>query len=298
MAYLMIFAFLCVKKDCMGDRNDEIDLLELFTRIILLVNKNARILILAFFIGTALGLIHYQIIPRVYESKMILLSDILTSSYSERITESLNNLIIENNIVVLSEKLKLSVEDARGIGKIEIESLKKEVNDIPHETSTFIVTVRVFNTEILPKLQEDIINYIRNNEFVRIRVEQRRKYTNEIIKKIDEELRGLDQLKSRIMNGELVRSGGETLVFFDPTSVNSKILDLNKEKINLQNSLETINSIQLVEGFTKFEKPVSPKLSLSLTAGASFGLFLVGIIIAFKAVRKMVRISEEKRGKY
>ncbi len=282
----------------MAEPNDEIDLLEVLARIILLIKRNAKIIALAFVTGTVLGFFYYEFVPKVYESKMILLSDILTSSYSERITESLDRLISENNTKILSERLKMSEQNAKQIGKIEIESVKqdKTKDKDEKENAIFIVTVKVLDKDILPGLQGNIIDYLRNNEFVRIRVEQRKKYTIEIIKKIDEQLSALEQLKSKITKGDLVQGGKENLVLFDPTSVHSKILELNKERTSLQNSLETINSIQLVEGFTVFEKPVGPKLSISLVGGASLGLFFVGIVIGLKVIRKMLHFSETKLG--
>src|SRR5258706_3715763 len=280
----------------MAETSDEIDLLEFLARIILLIKKNTKIIVLALVTGTVLGLFYYQFVHKVYESKMILLSDILTSSYSERITESLDRLISESNTKILSERLKMSEQDAKQIGKIEIESVKQDKTKDEKENAIFIVTVKVINKDVLPRLQENIIEYLRNNEFVKIRVEQRKKYTIEIIEKIDEQLSSLDQLKSRITKGEFGQVGKESLVLFDPTSVHSKILELNRERTSLQNSLETINSIQLVEGFTVFEKPVGPKLSISLAGGASLGLFFVGVVIAFKTIRKMLHFSEEKLG--
>jgi uncharacterized protein involved in exopolysaccharide biosynthesis len=280
----------------MPERNGEIDLLELFAKTILLVKKNAKIILLAFIIGTVLGLCYYQFVPKVYESKMILFSDILTLSYSERITESLDQLILEKNTEILSEKLKMSEQDAKQIAKFEIENVKRDKIKDGKENEIFIVTVKVLDKNILLKLQEKIINYLRNNEYVRIRVELKKKYTIEIIKKIEEELLALEQLKIKITNGEFVRGAKGNLVLFDPTTVHSKIVELNKERTLLKNTLETINSIQLVEGFTVFEKPVSPKLSYSLAGGASFGLFFVGMVIAFKGIRKMINFSEQKLG--
>ena len=40
-------------------------------------------------------------------------------------------------------------------------------------------------------------------------------------------------------------------VMFDPTIVNSKIVELTKEKITLQNNLALVNSVQVIEGFFK-----------------------------------------------
>jgi len=281
----------------MAERNDEIDLIELFAKIIYLVKKNAKVILLAFVTGTLLGLGYYQFVSNVYESKMILLSDILTSSYSERITESLDRLIKEHNTIILSERLKMSKQDAAQIVKIEIESVKQDKAKDEKENEIFIVTVKVLNKNILPKLQENIITYLRNNEFVKIRVEQRKIFTLAIIQKIDEQLSALEQLKSKFAKGELIQGGKDNLVLFDPTTIHSKIVDLTKERTSLHNNLETINSIQLVEGFTVFEKPVGPKLSYSLAGGASIGLLFVGMLITFKVLRKMSTFSDEKLGK-
>ena len=84
---------------------------------------------------------------------------------------------------------------------------------------------------------------------------------------------------------------------FDPTVVNIRIIELSKEKLRYQNDLEIVNSVQIVEGFTKFIKPIKPNKAISLAAGASLGLFFVAILIAFKSIRKVVRMAEEAEKK-
>ncbi len=281
----------------MAERNDEIDLLELLARTVLIVRNNFKIILVAFISGTLLGLSYYQFVPRVYESKMILTSDILLSSYSERITESINRLIREHNTELLSQRLQLSREDAGSISKIEIESVKNEVGlEAKSENEIFLVTAYVVDRQILPKLQEGLINYLRNNEFVKVRVEQRKKYYQLVIAKMDEELADLEKLKIKVMNGEFIQGSREKMVLFDPSSINTKIVEMNKEKLTLQNRLETANSIQLMEGFTAFEQPVSPKLFLSLSGGAMVGLIFVAALIAFQTTRKLIGFSEKKLG--
>ena len=281
----------------MTENGDQIDLLELFAKLIFQIKRNAKLIILSFVVGTILGFWYFSYGAKVYETKMILLSDILTASYTERITESLDRLISEGNTKILSDRLNIPEQDVNQILNIVIESVKQNNGKDDKGNSLFIVTVKVLNKDILPRLQEGLITYLRNNEYVRIRVEQRKKYTLEIIKKIDEQLSGLEQLKSRITKGELTQGGKENLVLFDPTLVHTKIVELSKERANLQNALEIINSFQVVEGFTLFEKPVSPRLLFSLAAGASLGLFLVGVVIAFKVIRKMLKFSEERLAK-
>jgi hypothetical protein len=223
-----------------------------------------------------------------------LLSDILTESYSERITESLDNLIKEDNTKVLSGRLGITQDEAEEISQIEIESVKQESKDEKAESSIFIITVKIKENTILPKLEKGIIEYLRNNEFVKIRVNQRLTYYNTMIDKIGIEINSLDSLKKRLFLGQPIYSKSAEMMLVDPTNIYSKIIELNREQINLKNSLELVNSIQLVEGFTVFEKPASPKLSISLVSGATFGLFVVLLIIAFKSLRKIISLSEEK----
>jgi hypothetical protein len=249
-------------------------------------------------LGTLLGLGYYQIAPKVYEGKMILQSDILTESYSERITESLDNLIKEGNDKLLSQRIGVTEEEASSIQKIEIENVKqKEAKDEKSENATFIVTVKTKNKNILLSLQEGLIKYLRNNEYVKIRVRQRENYYKSMIDKVGQEISSLDSLKKRLFSGQPIYSKSAEMMLVDPTNIYSKIIELNKEQINYRNGLELVNSIQLVEGFTVYNKPVSPKLSISWVAGSSLGIFFVLALIAFKSLRKVVELSEEKLGK-
>ncbi len=277
------------------NNSDEIDLLELLAKIVITIKSNILSIIVAFVIGSVLGLCYYQYTPKVYESKMILLSDILTSSYSERITESLDNLIKEQNNSILSQRLGITEKEASSITEIKIESIKqKETNDTKSESSTFIITVKTKDKTILPNLQEGLINHLRNNEYVKIRVRQRQDFYKAMIEKVGVEINSLDSLKKRLFTGQPIYSKSAEMMLVDPTNIYSKIIDLNKEQIGYKNSLELVNSIQLVEGFTVYNKPVSPKLSISLVAGASVGLFIVALLIGFKSLRKIVQLSEEK----
>ncbi len=278
--------------------HDEIDLMELLARIVIGVKSNFRFLLIAFLMGSTLGVIYYQFSPKSFESKMLISSDILTESYSKTMTGDLVKLIKEKNVTSLSSKLGLSESQAASLSDIEIKSAIEKSDNIKEQEKTYLTIVcRSNDNTIWPALQNGLINFFETNNFVKIKVNQRTKYFTQIIEKIDKELIDLNELKGKIASGQLTQSSKENLVLFDPTTVNSKILELNKEKIDLQNKLELVNSIQLIEGFTVFEKPVSPKLSFSLATGASFGLIIVGVILAFTSLRKIVSLSEEKIAK-
>ncbi len=278
--------------------SDEIDLAELLAKIVIGVKNNIKIILGAFILGTIIGLAYYQLVPKIYESRMLISSEILTESYSKNMVSDLNKLIDEKNPGAISSKLQLSENQSNALEEIEIKSSIEKSEFIKEQEKNFLTIIcQSEDNTIWPDLQQGLINYLESNEFVKTRVEQRKKYITQIIEKIDKELIDLNVLKERIANGQITQSGKDNLVLFDPTTVNSKILELNKEKINLQNSLETVNSIQLVEGFTVFKKQVSPRLSISLAAGASFGLFLVILLLVIKSLQKIVTLSEEKIAK-
>ena len=286
------------QKQANASSSDEIDLIELLAKVTLGIKNNFRSLVLAFVIGSLLGLAFYQFVPKVYESNMIIQSDILTESYGERIAESMDLLIREQNFEILGSRMGISLEKAASIKKIKIESVKqKQTNTTEKENNTFFITVRTTDNTLLPDLQNGLINYLRNNEFVKVRVRQRQDYYKAMIEKVGQEISSLDSLKKRLFTGKPIYSNSAEMMLVDPTNIYSKIIELNKEQINYKNGLELVNSIQLVEGFTIYKKPVSPKLSISLTAGASIGVFFVLTLIAIKGLRKIVELSEEKLGK-
>ncbi len=272
--------------------NDEIDLVELLVKAVLLVKRNLVQIIVFFVVGTGLGYAYSSLATKVYESKMLVSSDILTESYTEKIFEGLQTLIKEENYNEISNKIGLTPMEGESLSKIKIESALKDKPQKEEEKRFFLITVELTDQKLLPKLQTGLIEFLKQIDYVKTRVEQRKKNYTTLIGKIDAEIQSLEAFKNRIYNGDFFQASKGN-VMFDPTEVNSKIVELAKERGDYVMALNTVNSVELVEGFTEFDKPVWPKKSVSLAAGATLGLFLVGLLIAFKSIRKLVRFAEE-----
>ena len=73
-----------------------------------------------------------------------------------------------------------------------------------------------------------------------------------MIASVDKEIKDMEQLKARIANGEFFQATKGN-VMFDPTTVNSKIIELTERKIDYENKLQLSNSVQVIEGFTRFQ---------------------------------------------
>lgn len=278
--------------------DEEIDLFELLVRFMSVIKNNLVVIIASLIIGNLLGLAYYKFSPSVFQSEMLISSDVLPESYAKSLADNLLKLIKEKNTQSLSSKLSITPEQASMIAGIEIK-IDTPPDDMSPETPQIIflnIGVKTIDNSIWPQLEKGILDYLENNEFAKVKVEQKRKFNNQIIEKINLELSDLEKLKTQISQGgtNVAQSTKENIILFDPTTVNLKIIDFNKEKLRLQNELETINSAQIVEGFTIFNKPASPKLSLSLVGGSVFGLLFVIIFIVLKALGSVLKVSKER----
>ena len=269
--------------------SSEIDLLELFLKGINIIRANFWLIVLFFCLGSALGVGYYYSSSKVYESTMVISSGILTRSYSENLFDRLTRHRREMNFAAVMSLLGVSEKTAKSIADIDIKNISKA--DDLKDPDKFIITAYVLDQDVLPELQKGLIHYIENNEYVKIRVEQNRNYLKQTLAKIEQEIKDMEEFKQKIVSGAFFQVAKGN-VMFDPTTVNSKILDLTKEKINLQNSLALSSSVQVIEGFSKFERPSSPKLSISMIAGSFVGLFFVGALIVFKSVRRLVKMAD------
>lgn len=270
---------------------DEIEFLDLVLKGINLIRANFGLLTFLVLSGAALGLLKYFTARKVFENKMVISSGILTKSYGKILFDKLNRRLGEEDTESLSRDLKASKETIRSIKQIKIEDIM-EGGDVT-ESDRFIVTAETYDSqESVAELQKALVYYLENNEFAKIRVDQNKNYLKQVLAKMDQEIKDMEEFKLRLFKGDFFQSSRGN-VMFDPTVVNSKILELTKEKINLQNAFVLANSVQVIEGFTSFEKPSKPRLSYSLVIGALMGAFLGGLIIVFKFFRKLVRIADE-----
>jgi hypothetical protein len=286
--YFLFFGQLTDKMEKIN-KQGEVDLMELFLKGINIIRANFWMIVLFFLAGIALGLFSYYTSRKMYENKMVVSSGIMTKSYTKNLIDRLNRHKRESNIKAISSLLGVSDSTVKELGFISLENISQSDGD--KESDRFIITVDVFNQDILPELQEGLVRYLENNEFAKIRVEQNKSYLKQMISKVEEEIRELEELKKNISNGTFFQTVKGNIMF-DPTTVNSKILELTKERITLQNSLALVNSVQVIEGFTKFDRPTKPKLSVSLIAGAMIGLFISGMFIAFKSIRRLLRMAD------
>lgn len=253
--------------------HDEIDLQDLAVRIIRYFKSHLTFILLLCAVGMGTGALVYKTLPNIYESQMVILSDLLTKTYGDRITKSITNLIKEENYAELGAKLALPKEKVTAITSITVDCLTDlktaQRGNIKKDETYFVVIVELTDRSILPELQDGILYFFRNNELVKARTFQREALNTAVIKTADKEMLLIDSLQRFLFQRGQFKT--ENLMF-DPADLFVTSVELTKIHWEAQQDLELASSIHLVEGFTVFQKPKDPKLLMLIIIGFIFGL--------------------------
>jgi hypothetical protein len=265
------------------DYSDEIDLRQVARSVRDFIRSHARILLISILAGGALGLTAYFLIPPQYESELILQSDILKDHFSDRLSSNLNRLIDEKNYEVLGERLSLSSDEAQTLRAIEIEAVLQQPESGQGAVAKMTITARVTSLDVLPKLQNGLLHYLRNVDFVKVRVRQREQMYKVLIGQIEHEIHSLDSLKFNLLGRKNSVTNGAGLVLVDPTNIYGQLVELKRRQLEYKNALELFESIQVMEGFTPFHDPVYPKLYIMILMGLALGA-LTGLVLSIGQV--------------
>jgi hypothetical protein len=267
----------------------EIDLVVLIAKGFAFLSDNLKLIAATFVLSVGIGCVFYFISPKTYESSMIIQSDILTESYAEQVTETLQKLIKEQNDSTIAAKFSVSQYEASLLRRIKIESAFKASGIIQEKDKIiFAITIQLTDYNLFPKFQLGILKYLEENEYVKVRVNLKRDEFRHLIEKIDKEIGGLDSMKIRIANSftSSKKMNESSMFFLNGSDFYKQSVELYKTKFEAETDLGTVNSIQLIEPFSISKKPASPKLSVSIVAAITLGLMILAIVLGIKVLQK------------
>ena len=164
---------------------------------------------------------------------------------------------------VLKEQLKNFQADNKNdrviqqvIERIEIEN-----------RHAYEITIRVYNPTVVHELETALVNYFRNNEYLKKRVEITKFNRLARKQKFIRESQKLDSLKEVIYANyqnmaAQSRQGSNNVILSDKAVTNP--IEIFKEDIDLYNEIQSIdkslylqNDFEVVDGFTEFSMPSS-----------------------------------------
>ncbi len=277
-------------------KDDEIDLSNILINLLSSIQRNFRVLFLITILGFIAGILHYFLSTPIYDTSLIASSKVLTNVRIENLIRVLDKLVKEGNDNQLAKKLNISHSLANNIKSIEAKSIINEDDLVlgdktkERDDNVFEITLSTDNNKQLDSLQVGILYYLQNNDFVQKRITIQKQNLETMRERVKEEVAKLDSLRFSV-NKLLAKGVGNnsTMLLTDPASVNKDIMALYERELNINSELLLINDIQVIQDFTQFEKPVSPKLLSSVAASTASAITLGIILIIILELRRGLR---------
>ncbi|MEO1054482.1 MAG: hypothetical protein AAFX87_27865 [Bacteroidota bacterium] len=268
---------------------DEIDLGRLLLLAYNSFKKFKALAIALFFVGLIGGITYYLLTKPRYESKMVVSSEILKEQYCETLINTLNDIIEDGNYELLAERTNVSKEKAFQIKSFELEPIEANFKpDQSSERDIFSIVVTTTDNTILDDLSEGLKLYFENNEFVRVRTELDKQETQKLLSQIEDEIKEIRSVKDSLSRISNLKQGPNNVILTDLGSLYEQALNIYQQESELQKNLELVNSIDVIQRFTVFNKPAWPKLWI-IPVGAIGGLFISILFIILLEIRAYLR---------
>lgn len=265
-----------------------------------------------------------------YSTTMILNSEYLNKRIADNTIEKLNLLARENdkkglaNVLQIPDTLAENIHDFEAkpfvdeAEIIELEVLKEQLKNAQtggnenviknvierieiENRHAFEITVRVYNPTVVRELEIALVNYLKNNDYLKKRIEITKSNMLARKQKLLGESQKLDSLKSVIYaNYQSMaaqsRQGSNNVILSDKAVTNP--IEIFNQDINLYNEIQSIgrllylqNDFEVVDSFTEFSKPSSAgtaKVSvIAILIAIGLGYLLVALLSFNKYLDKL-----------
>ena len=272
---------------------DDIDLLLLIERGILFFRKFRWVFIIAIILGLSLGIFAYCILPKIYRSRLIVHSFTLTNQEQIQLLNNWNGLLRNKEYAALATTFNCREKIFYNLKKMKAEEIQKVFSsENPHG---FTIEVNVTDNSILGELQKGIVYGFENSEYVKQRLAVKRANLQELINKTSAEIKKLDSTKSRV---EDIINGKERIsssLIIDGSSINRQLIEMNEKLLGFREELKFTNAIQVLQSFSKFPKPVGPRLIPWLIIGLLFFLSIAYVFALFSSINQKLKARSRIR---
>ena len=299
-----------------------------FRRITL---KRLYLILVILFLGVVFSAGYYFQRQPFYQTSLLIQSDYLNNRLVENAIDKIYKLIDPSAPQALAGTLGITPELAANIIEIgaspliteaeviEIEILQEQLRNLKvdqqqiqrivnqiqvQNQNAFEITVKVLDPNIFGDLETPLVNYFRNNPYVKRRIEIRKSNLENEKIKLEEELKQMDSLKGVLVR-YIEKSGGgkdgsSNFILGDPTV--SDPISVFREDYNLyqiyqqvQKSLYLEDDFEVIDGFTPFEKPASSGLIKTIRDGLLISLvFAYTLVFLIEINRYLNKVEKEK----
>ncbi len=276
-------------------QSENIDLLLLIERSILFFKKFRWLFIIAGLWGISSGVFIYFSLRRVYKSRLVVHSCLLSHQEEIGIADNWNELLKMNEYAALAAIYNCPENILRHLKQIKTEELQKVFT--PTNPNGFFIEVIVTDNSILDELQNGIIYGFENSPYIKERFTVRRADLRELIDKTSAEIQKLDSTKKIVEN--IIGGNGKSSssLIIDGSSINRQLIEMNEKLLGFRQELKFAKAIQVLQSFSKFRQPIGPKLVVWVVLGLVIFLSLAYIYALYSSVKEKLKTRSPLRNR-
>lgn len=266
---------------------EDIDLLVLIERTVLFFRKYLWLFVIAAFLGLGFGFLNWLRLPKVYKSRLILHSFTLSNQDYLQIVDNWNSLLRKNGRDELAQSFGISRE---ALGKVK-EMKGSEIQKVftQNNPNGFYIDVYVTDNAVLEELQRGILTGMENVDFINRQLTIKRNNLVELISDVEREITKLDSTKARIEKMIGSKTGYSSTVMIDISGLNKQLIELNEKLLFYRQDLKLTSAVQVLQGFSKFNRPDGPRLIVWLGLGLIGFLGIAYIIALSRSLKSKIR---------
>ncbi|MFY8035480.1 MAG: hypothetical protein ACOVMN_13235 [Flexibacteraceae bacterium] len=248
----------------------EFNLNHFFQSIRLFVVRHWLKFVIATVIAIGLGYFKYKTDDRIFESRLSGETYAMGDSRLNEIISSMNQHVEFQNWPALSKMLGMPEEQISKLSAItggtsyDIEKKIKGSSLVVEQRPAdfFYIDVRVKDTAILNELEKGIVNYLNNNPLNVKRMEAIRKGQEGFIAGFTKHQQKIDSITS-IVNAQIAANKNAGIEFNPGMSLEGYAKGY-RELMEVYTQYQMATEIKVLNSFQAYNKPVSPRLLISL----------------------------------
>tara|TARA_B100001758_G_C18283912_1_gene543210 strand:+ start:139 stop:969 length:831 start_codon:yes stop_codon:yes gene_type:complete len=269
---------------------EELNLKELFANFVKFNSRNFKMLLVFVCLGILLVILFQKFKTPYYETKAICMSGISEYERQEQVEDLSQRTAIDlvNHLQInidnkdfnqIAEALGVSVSIASTIKKIEAEQLyQQDMDEKFYALNKFEILLVVYDNNNIVEIQDGLIYYFENNEFVYNYHSKYLESNISLISNIDSEIQLLRNIRVEGAKNNLDISSVNIISGKDGKELSNQIVSLShlREEIKMKQAL--LKPLVYVQSFAHVDQKEDDILVWSLLAGLIS--FFIGLIVA------------------
>jgi len=268
-------------------RNDDMDLIILLEKIVIYFRRFRSIYIVAILVGIVAGVVLYLCLPKLYKSRMVVHPMYLTNGEQMQLIDNWNELLKRHEYASIAADWNCDEELIRKVSSIDATDIMKVFT--PNNPNGFYVDVKVKNNSILPALQQAILFGLNNSEFVKEKLRVRRENIQFMIDEVNKEMAKLDSTKTNVDKIISNKEKNSSSLMIDVSGMNKELIDLNEKLLSYKEELKFVNGVFVIQGFSRFDTPVSISPKVMIIIGLIFFIVIAYIYTLIILVKERMR---------